>query len=363
MKDNGDLICVIFLDLAKAFDTVNHKILVKKMEYYGLRGVIGDLLSSFLTNRKQFINVSDIKSEIKNVTCGIPQGSVLGPLLFLLYINDMPSITTLHSRLFADDTVLFTSARKIQELQFILNQQMPIVNDWFSANKLTINSQKTYYMIIDKKNSNNKDLKIVINKSRINKTNNIKYLGVYIDDKLSWNAHIEDICKRLSKISGMLYKLRYYVNRKTLLNLYYALVHSFIQYGLISWGSASQKLIHKVEVLQNRIIRTITFSNRRERLQPLYKNLNILPINHLYKAEIAKLMFKNITQSLPQNFQSYFKEISNIHKYETRGAQNSNFFLPRVKSKKGSCSLKILGPKIWNNLPTEITELLSIKTF
>lgn len=204
---------------------------------------------------------------------------------------------------------------------------------------------------------------IVINGNKITRVNQIKYLGVFIDENLSWQPHIEDLCRRLSRVSGMLFKIRNCLNRQTLLTLYHALAHSLIQYGIATWGSASKKHLHHLSVTQNRLIRTITFSNRRTKLAPLYEECNVLPLSLLYKFEIAKFVFKFKNQLLPNKFTSYFQEINAVHQHNTRLSENKNYFLPRVQSTKSTFSLRFLGPQIWNVLPSKLIETTNLKTF
>ena len=148
MKQKDKHISLMFLDLNKAFDSVNHGILMKKLEFYGFRGTIGKLLESYLYNRKQYIEFNGVKSDIRNIKCGVPQGSVLGPLLFLLFINDLPLCSRLNFRLFADDAVLYSSAKNPNELELTMNVEVQKVSEWPKANMLTLTYSKTAHILI-----------------------------------------------------------------------------------------------------------------------------------------------------------------------------------------------------------------------
>ncbi len=205
--------CCIFLDLAKAFDTVDHNILINKLEYYGIRGTALKWFECYLTNRTQKVCINGTFSESCNVKFGVPQGSVLGPLLFLLYINDMPnSSNILKIHLFADDTSIFFSHKNLKELESIVNNELSKVSDWLIANKLTLNVDKSNFLLISpsRKNTTNK-INLSINNEAIAQKDCIKYLGVLLDKNLSWKNHIQHVKLELSKGIGILAKLRHYV--------------------------------------------------------------------------------------------------------------------------------------------------------
>ena len=195
--DENLITCALYVDLSKAFDTVNHSILLKKLQHYGIRGIPLNLLKSYLSNRKQYTFVNGSKSTELLIDIGVPQGSVLGPLLFLLYINDLPNASLLLTRLFADDTCLLFSAKTIDELQIVINREMRKIEHWMSCNKLSINYKKTKYMLLYRQ-PNQRPFTLYINDNKIDKVNCFKYLGVKIDNKLTWREHIKYIEGKLS---------------------------------------------------------------------------------------------------------------------------------------------------------------------
>jgi len=215
--DNSNYGCGIFIDLKKAFDTVNHNILIQKLEHYGVRGQSLKWFASYLSGRSQFTFCNSTSSEKKTVTCGVPQGSVLGPLLFLLYINDLPNISQkLKFYLFADDTNIFYQSSNLEDLQTILNRELKKLSLWLNANRLALNISKTNFVIFAAKNKLLKNVTLLINKKAIQQKNYVKYLGVLIDSKLTFKDHIMAVSKKVSRITGAMYRIRNYVNDKTL---------------------------------------------------------------------------------------------------------------------------------------------------
>jgi len=210
--ESNKVTAVLFMDLKAAFDTVNHEILLKKLEHMGFRDSMLELLKSYLTGRKQYVKNGDVESVLLDVVCGVPQGSVLGPLLFTLYINDIVGSSGLESVLFADDAALIAAEHTLKKLQKIINTETPKLFDWLCSSKLTLNYTKTKYMLfgLDNIKAKNKfkkvKFKININKNAISRVNEFKYLGVIIDEKLSWKNHISYIQSKLAKVSGIIYK-------------------------------------------------------------------------------------------------------------------------------------------------------------
>ena len=246
--DSGYSSCAIFLDLAKAFDSVSHEILLKKLHHYGIRGKAYDLMKSYLTGRSQFVQINNTCSLLTAITFGVPQGSILGPLLFLLFINDLPDATSLYVKLFADDTFLCAQDKNIDSLQSNVNVELDKVYSWLVSNKLTLNINKSKYMIVSKKRLI-PQLKIYLNGTELEKCESYKYLGVYIDSKLNWKDHIDHITSKIAKSCGALAKIRHYVDTNTIVNIFHALVNSYARYGIIVWGNASKATLKPLQTM------------------------------------------------------------------------------------------------------------------
>ena len=217
----------VFLDLKKAFDTADHDLL-KKLQRYGIRGIVLSWLTSYLEN--QYVQIQNFKSQLLKVTCGVPQGSVLGPLLFILYINNTCEVSkTLKTILFADDTNLLCCGDNLEQLLDTVEKELIKLKSWFDANKLTLNLSKTKFIIFGNR-SNNSNKKLMINDVEIERVTEIKFLGVIIDNKLCWKPHINYIKAKTSNSIAILYKVEDLLNQASLCTLYCSFILPYITY-------------------------------------------------------------------------------------------------------------------------------------
>ena len=244
-KDDDKYTCTFFLDLSKAFDTVDRSILIKKLWHYGIRGMPLELLKSYLTNRKQYTLVNGVSSQQMAIDIGVPQGSVLGPLLFLLYINDLPLASKSIIKMFADDTCLVFSSSNLNELQIMINCEVRKIDDWMASNKLTLNYSKTRFMLTHRK-KDNPLLNLYINNNKIEQVRSFEYLGVTIDEKLSWSEHIKTVETKLSQACGALARLRHHVDHRCLRAMYYGHAYSHLQYSILAWSSVPKYRLKKL---------------------------------------------------------------------------------------------------------------------
>ena len=254
--DKGYNTCCLFLDLSKAFDTVNHQLLLQKRSMYGVRGNMFMLLKDYLTDRLQFTACNNTCSTCNQVLCEVPQGSTLGPLIFILYINDLPDHTNFNVRMFADDTVLFIKSKKLHELKSIVTSELHKISEWTKFNRLSLNLNKTTYMIIyNSKNKNKeKSFKLRLCENDIKQSHTIKYFGLNLQSNLKSNDHLNYVYKKVSQAAGIISKIMHYVNKKTLLMMYYFFVYCHLQYGILTWANTNKSVTKPLKTLQNHIL-------------------------------------------------------------------------------------------------------------
>ena len=267
--------------------------------------------------------------------------------------------------LFADDTALVSCANSLSLLQSKMNSQVELVQDWLLANKLSVHYvDKSKYMLINK-NINiriNDDFELKMGNHIIERTKSYRYLGLLVDEKFSWESHINEICWKLSQVAGVIFKVRTLLSKEALMLVYHALAGSKLRYGLVCWATAAQSLLDKVSVAHNKIITYMTFSKRCSRMWPLYCQLKVLPLDILIKIEHGKTMYKFENKMLPQVFDNYFKKPS--HQHNTRFASTyNNFEMVRITSAKEEALLKYIGPRVWAEIPLQIKTAPSLKVF
>ena len=230
--DNNNFTIGIFLDLSKAFDTVDHHILLRKLENYGIRGTSLNWFKSYLCARKQSVKFGDEQSTILLLKCGVPQGSILGPLLFLIYINDMiNSSKLLKYILFADDSTLYASHSDLNYLVNLINEEIKKVQNWIQANKLTLNIKKTHYIIFARCRKTIPSIpNIKIGDEVLKRVQQITFLGVTLDSHLDWKSHVQSMVQKIHKQCGILYHTRHKLNLESLKLIYYTLIHPVFTY-------------------------------------------------------------------------------------------------------------------------------------
>ena len=294
------------------FDTINHKILISKLEHYGIRGICQKWFENYLSDRKQIVKYNITKSDTMTMTSGVPQGSILGPLLFLLYINDIQNCSNLTSIiLFADDTSIFHSHKCLKTLNKTIQSELNKISNWLIVNKLSINTLKTKFMVFrSSKKKQNYNVTISINDKKIEQVKKTTFLGVIIDEYLTWNDHLSLIHNKLLKSAAIISKSRHYLNIKARKLLYYALVYPYLIYSNIIWGSTYKKIILRLINIQKKVIRIMTFKSYSEHTEQIFRDLEILNIEEINDYLTSIFMFRyHHLGNLPKIFKNYFTPI------------------------------------------------------
>lgn len=316
---------VTLCDLSKAFDTVDHRTLIAKLSFYGVKDVALELMRSYLTGRVQTVSVNGLSSEPREVTQGVPQGSIMGPLLFLVMVNDI--VYSVPSKLicYADDTTIFCSSDQLDNLKSDMDLSLSDISVWFRANFFLLNESKTHSLIFS--------LRQVVND-----VDSVKLLGIFLDPKLTWNCHINFVCTRLSRVIYLLRKLKDCVPKNWLKVAYCAFFQSIILYGLSLWGGAPG--VKGVLLLQKKALRLINNADFDAHCRPIFKSESLLTVYALYIFQLIMAAWRE---------RGTLELRSGVHPYNTRC--KDDFEVPYVRLKKCQLSSNVLYLKLFNRIP------------
>ena len=353
----------IFLDLSKAFDTLDHDILLSKLNYYGITGNALQLFQTYLHNRKQYVSFNDRNSEYLYIKTGVPQGSILGPLLFIIYLNDIIKVCKIfHPIIYADDTTLCATLNNFgcdnDQIEENINAELNDVVNWLKLNRLSLNVRKTKGMLFHTPQKAVDILNIKMDNVAIDFVDEFNFLGITVDKHLSWKNQINKIHIKISKVIGIMSKLRNVLPSNILLLIYNSLITPHLNYGILTWGPSSQHLYK----LQKKAVRIVVRSKYNAHTDPILKTLNLLKVFDICVLQELKFCYKLINRNLPNYFnESIFCRMNEIHSHNTRYRQN--FQVPIIKHEYARNSIKYRITKIYNEFPNIITDKIYTHSF
>ena len=360
--DSGKFVATLFIDVSKAFDTVNHSLLLSKLTNLGLDPSTVQWFRSYLANRSQSTHVEGYTSTSRPLSSGVPQGSILGPSLFSAFINDLPNtITDATTVLFADDTTIFVTGHDISNITNTLQNCLNLVNLWMKSNGLKLNPLKTNSMLLhSSRKTNLPPLNLSLDGHTIKQVRVYKFLGIQINDTLTWKDHIDFIISKASRQINLLRRLSWFLPTPLRILFYKSYILPIFDYCDVVWQRCTSQESTRLERLHNLAIKTILHKSRSDSASAARQQLGVTSLEHRRRLHLAQQVFKSVKGIHPPYLKDLFKPPT--HHYHTRGSA-SDFNLPPVKTNMGKQSYTYRGTSIWRSLPTDAKTASTLATF
>jgi exonuclease III len=360
--DERKVIGVIFLDLKRAFETIDRDRMLKKLECLGFGGTVLEWLRSYLYGRKQCTRVNEINSEYELIECGIPQGSKLGPLLFILYINDIVKVVKkCDIRLFADDTLIYLVGENAQEVCKSMNEDLQKVNEWMISNGLIVNVGKTKAMWINVRQRQRTNDSLMFGGQCLEVVNEYKYLGVYLDDRMNWKRHQDHLIKKLGRKVGVLCRLRQVLSIKTKTLVFNTIVLPHFNYCATITAMFNEGGLSVLQKIQNKAMRAILNVSRYESIRSMLSRLGWLNVRQMLTLASVTFVYKLEKGLLPKCFDKYRLSGSDVHGYDTR--KKGNLRAMRVRSSRALAGVLHMGVRQFNALPGDVRGANTLSSF
>lgn len=363
--DRGEGVLAVFLDYKRAFETINRNLLLKKLrEVYNITGFVYEWIEDYLSERFQTVRFNNRVSNEVEVKNGVPQGSKLGPLLFILYINDLPNV--LHHcevHMFADDTLIYLSRKDAQELSVKINEDLATVCDWLCMNQLCVNVQKTKCMALGKRMFRD-DMEmgsVMLMGSILEWVPRYKYLGVIIDSNLSFKDHVEYINGKMAKKVNLLYRLRKTISKAGKIKLFKMILVPHIKYCSTVLSMANKNDISKLQNNFNKGMRAVLNKRRSENVNSMLRELGYLSVENEVLRDVLTFIYRVENGLLPEYLESLVRRNSDVHQYLTR--QANQFHLEPVRTSKGLKSVFNNGIATYNAVPDDIKHVRTVGMF
>ena len=334
--------------------------MLNKLSHYGIQNTNLKWFKSYLSNRKQYVEIDGIRSQVRDISMGVPQGSILGPLLFIIYMNDINKASEIFNViLYADDTSLgsYLNAFHLgrETISTCINKELEKINTWLMSNKLSLNVEKTKYIIFRYPQSRNRNipkLYLHINGKPIEQVQYFDFLGIVINENLTWKHHLDKLSIKISKVIGVMSKTKNLLNTDILLKIYNSLILSSLHYGILCWGHDCNKL----EKLQKKAIRIVSKSKYNSHTDPIFKHFKLLKISDIFHTQCIKFFYKHEHDLLPVYFRNVFQKENRQQIYQLRNRHLLKIHYTQKESTKKT--IRWVMPQIINNLPPDIIEKL-----
>ena len=351
--NTGQYMVSVLLDFSKAFDTVNHNILLQKLYMQGVRGNSLQWIRSYLSNRQQYVSINESTSSVLPINIGVPQGSILGPLLFILYINDMCRCSNILSFIhFADDTTVFIRGDNLDSLYDTMNNELKKIDSWLCSNKLSLNISKTSFMVHSNK-SKTTDKSLLIRNTNISLVHTAKFLGILIDDELKFKDHIRFVCGKVSKSVGIIRRLSGIVPSYVLKKIYMSLIYPYLIYCVETWGNSSKTMLSKLCGVQNKCIKLISDVHF-VCVSDLYDALNLFPFAIIFKYFTTMKFYNYFLLNSNPYFKTKIDSFQTYYEFDTRFKIQGLLRGPHVNRSIRFNSFLFQAVKLWNILPQKL---------
>jgi len=357
---------VVLLDLRKAFDLIDHTILLEKLQKYDVGPRTLSLLESYLCERQQQVHFKGALSDVRQVRSGVPQGSIVGPLLFILYMNDLPLVINRETNIdmYADDATITFAAKALSDIECKLNDDLNSINNWCINNRMAINTKKTKAMLIttaQRRKGLTSEPSITLNGDKLEHVTHERLLGVVVDQDLLWKEQVDAVCLKLSRNISLLRRIKPYLDETLRRMFYMAYIQPHTDYCLTVWGMSHH--VSRVRKLQNIALRVIADEPPRTSSLPLFKRLRVMPIGERVKYKMTAITYKALHEVAPDYICDMFSYVSDTHTRTTRASTNGDLSLPNAKLKLRRNALSYQGAKLYNDCDTNIRNAGTIKTF
>ena len=356
--DSGDINGLLMLDLSKAFDLIYHNLLLKKLEIYGLSESTLGWFNSYLSMRKQAVAVNGTASEFLDISRGVPQGSILCPLLFITFMNDLSFEIDDPQKLkmFADDSTILVAGRTFEYVNQQLANCLKPISSWIGNHGMALNVAKTESMVICTRPKlaclQGQRIQITHNGTAIKSVDSHKLLGLVLNEQLTWNSHTDEVCSKVLKRINILKAIKTYLPQCARQSFYKSLIQPIIDYACVIWGATSQYNVDRILRLQKYAARVILNIKRPQDVpsSELFSKLNWMTINQRVDYFTSIMMYKTINKSTPNYLHNRFEYVKDKHQIKTRSAASGNLFIPKLSSKTGQRSFLYRGVTAWNGL-------------